>query len=148
MALLDCSCWREASNNSASTLAVGLSGFSTTSCVNAANPMNSIRTTYLPRVIPERPNLPSELVAATYFFPVNVFAAVTVTPGNAVLPLCTDPVISDVRVEAGAGATCGAACGEDGGGVSCARECSGDRIAVKMKTKMPRVMNFKSKTPR
>jgi hypothetical protein len=88
------------------------------------------------------------LVAATYFFPLNVFAAVTVTPGNAVLPLCAVPVISKVAVEAGAGTTCGAAGGEDGGCVSCAWESSGDRTAVKMKTKMPRVMNFKPKTPR
>jgi len=37
--------------------------------------------------MPDNPNFPSEFVAAAYFFPVNVLAAVTVTPGNGVLPL-------------------------------------------------------------
>jgi len=55
--------------------------------------MNSTRTTYLPRVMPDNPNLPSEFVAAAYFFPVSVLAAVTVTPGSEVLPLRTEPLI-------------------------------------------------------
>ena len=44
--------------------------------------------------MPDNPNLPSELVAAAYFFPVNVLAAVTVTPGSGVLPLRAEPLIS------------------------------------------------------
>jgi galactitol-specific phosphotransferase system IIC component len=44
--------------------------------------------------MPDNPNFPSEFVAAVYFFPVNVLAAVTVTPGNGVLPLRAEPLIS------------------------------------------------------
>src|SRR5919108_2737646 len=165
-ALLDCSCWRDASINSASTLAAGFSGFSTTSCVKAANPMNSIRTTYLPRAKPERVNLPSEFVAPTYFFPVRVFAAVTVTPGSGVLPLRAEPEISKVTgagaggvagawgAEAGAGVSC-CCTGTGGGGASCARDAFepiAKMIAPKQKMNMLRPMsfriNFKSKTPR
>ena len=123
--------------------------------------MNSIRTTYLPRARPERLNFPSELVAATYFFPVSVFAAVTVTPGSGVLPLRADPVISNVR-EAGAGGVAGtcvagagdvASCctGTGGGGASCPfdpLESNAKRIAPKQKMNMLRLKNFKSKTPR
>jgi len=56
--------------------------------------MNSTRTTYLPRDMPDNPNLPSELVAVEYFFPVKVLAAVTLTPGSGVLPLLAEPLIS------------------------------------------------------
>jgi hypothetical protein len=44
--------------------------------------------------MPEKSNLPSEFVAAAYFFPVSVFAAVIVTPGSAVFPLRAEPFIS------------------------------------------------------
>ena len=44
--------------------------------------MNSTLTTYRPRGRFLSTNDPSAAVAALYFFPVNVFAAVTVTPGN------------------------------------------------------------------
>src|SRR6267154_6332259 len=118
--LFDCSCWREARISSASTFADGFSGFSTTSCVNAANPMNSARTTYLPRVTPVKLNLPSEFVATEYFFPVKVLPAVTVTPGNGVLPLCAEPLISYVGGAGEAVADCGGGAGE-GGGASCPR---------------------------
>src|SRR2546429_9029749 len=84
-----------------------------------------MRTTYLPRAIPVRLNLPSEFDAARYFFPVNVFAAVTVTPGNGGFPLRADPAISKVTgagVDAcgvaggGAGEEAGARCGGGAGG--------------------------------
>src|SRR5690349_15022450 len=84
--------------------------------------MNSMRTTYLPRANPERVNLPSEFVAATYFFPVSVFAAVTVTPGNGALPLRAEPVISKVT-GAGAGGIAGTWGAEVGVAVSCC--CAG-----------------------
>src|SRR5260370_20824719 len=83
--------------------------------------MNSTRTTYLPRVMPDNPNLPSEFVATENFFPVNVLAAVTVTPGSGVLPLRAEPLIS----YAGASAGVGPALRLGGGGrgaSSCARE--------------------------
>src|SRR5690348_4528993 len=158
-ALLDCSCRRDASISSASTFGAGFSGFNTTSCVNAANPMNSMRTTYLPRASPERLNLPSEFVAATYFFPVRVFAAVTVTPGSGVLPLFADPVISNVTGAGGTAGTWGAeagtvgscCAGTGGGGVSCAFdafEANAKRIAAKTKINLVHLTNFKSKTPR
>jgi galactitol-specific phosphotransferase system IIC component len=44
--------------------------------------------------MPDNPNFPSEFVAAAYFFPVSVLVAVTVTPGNGVLPLRAEPLIS------------------------------------------------------
>jgi hypothetical protein len=44
--------------------------------------------------MPDNANFPSELVAAAYFFTVNVLATVTVTPGSGVLPLRAEPVIS------------------------------------------------------
>jgi hypothetical protein len=44
--------------------------------------------------MPDNPNFPSEFVAAAYFFPVKVLAAVTVTPGSGVLPLRAEPLIS------------------------------------------------------
>jgi hypothetical protein len=98
--------------------------------------MNSIRTTYLPRAIPDRLNLPSEFVIDTCFFPVNVFAAVTVTPGNGAFPLCADPVISNVAAAV-------VVCGVGAGGVaSCARELSENRSAAQLRTKMPRAMDF------
>jgi hypothetical protein len=102
--------------------------------------MNSIRTTYLPRAIPDRLNLPSEFVADTYFFPVSVFAAVTVTPGSGVFPLCAEPVISNVAA-ARAVVTCGAGAG---GAASCAREFSEHRSAAQLRIKMPRAMDFNS----
>src|SRR5258706_6605897 len=77
--------------------------------------MNSTRTTYLPRVMPDNANLPSEFVAAAYFFPVNVLAAVMLTPGNGVLPLRTEPVISYVGAAAGA-ALFSVTVGESGAG--------------------------------
>jgi hypothetical protein len=105
--------------------------------------MNSIRTTYLPRAIPDRLNLPSEFVADKYFFPVNVFAAVTVTPGSGVFPLCADPVISNVAA-AGVAVTCGVGAG---GAASCARELGENRSAAQLRIKMPRVMDFNSRAP-
>jgi hypothetical protein len=79
-------------------------------------------------------------VADTYFFPVKVFAAVTVTPGSGVFPLWTDPVITNV---AGAEAvvTCGAGAG---GAASCARGLRENRIAAQLRIKMPRAMAFNS----
>src|SRR5215472_15504127 len=157
-ALLDDSCWRDARISSASTLPAGFSGFSTTSRVNVAKPMNSIRTTYLPRAIPVRLNWPSEFVAARYFFPVKVFAAVTVTPGNEVLPLRADPVISKVTgacVGAGGVAGCGVEegavvdCGEGAGGTaSCECKARGDKITDTMKIRIWRLLTFTSRTPR
>jgi galactitol-specific phosphotransferase system IIC component len=44
--------------------------------------------------MPDNPNFPSEFVATAYFFPVSVLVAVTVTPGNGVLPLRAEPLIS------------------------------------------------------
>src|SRR5258708_20208406 len=110
--LVECSCRPEAQINSASTFADGFSGFSTTSRVKIAKPMNSTRTTYLPRVMPDNPNLPSEFVAAAYFLPVSVLAAVTDTPGSGVLPLRTEPLISYVGAAAGAASDCGVAGGQ------------------------------------
>ncbi len=72
----------------------GVSGFSTPSCLTAANPMNSMRTTYRPRGNPLNTNAPFVAETVEYFFPVRVFAAVTVTPGNNVLPFFTVPEIS------------------------------------------------------
>src|SRR5207247_11448136 len=151
-------CCREARMSSASTLAAGLSGFSTTSCVNVAKPMNSMRTTYLPRAIPVRLNLPSEFDAARYFFPVNVFAAVTVTPGNGVLPLRADPAISKVTGAgvvacgvAGGGAGDGAVAdgGEGAGGAaSCERNATGDKITIKLKRRIWHLLTVTSTTPR
>jgi hypothetical protein len=89
--------------------------------------MNSTRTTYLPRVIPDNPNLPSEFVAAEYFFPVNVFAAVTLTPGSGVLPLRAEPLISYTTVTAGVVAAGGVG---EGGAASCASELDARRIAM------------------
>ncbi len=143
--MFDCSCWREARINSASTFADGFSGFSTTSCVKAANPMNSMRTTYLPRGIPEKSNLPSEFVAAAYFFPVSVFAAVTVTPGSGVLALRAEPLISYAGAAAGAVVDVG---GGAGGGASCARNHGAKRITTALHTRMPRAMDFKCWSPR
>jgi hypothetical protein len=102
--------------------------------------MNSIRTTYLPRAIPLRLNLPSEFVADTYFLPVKVFATVTVTPGSGVFPLWTNPVISNVAA-AGAVVACGAGARGD---VSCARELNENRIVAQLKTKMRRAVDFNS----
>ena len=101
--------------------------------------------------MPERPNWPCEFVAATYFFPVKVFEALTVTPGSGVLPLRADPVISNVAGAGGVGIPAGAAgggavaggdTGGAGGGVSCAREWQGNKIAVKPKMNIPRRMDF------
>jgi hypothetical protein len=39
--------------------------------------------------------VPLAEVATENFFPVSVFAAVTVTPGSGVFPACTTPVISN-----------------------------------------------------
>jgi hypothetical protein len=102
--------------------------------------MNSIRTTYLPRTIPDRLNLPSELVADTYFFPVSVFAAVTVTPGSGVFPLCADPEISKV-IAAGAVVACGA---RAGGAASWANELNEHRITVQQRIRMVRAVDFNS----
>ena len=118
--------------------------------------MNSIRTTYLPRAKPKRLNFPSEFVAATYFFSVSVFVAVTVTPGSGVLLLRAEPEISNVT-GAGAAAACGAdggaavavcGTGAEAGGASCAVEARGHKISAKLKTKMARQMSRNSKTPR
>ena len=109
--------------------------------------MNSARTTYLPRVMPDNTNLPSEFVAAEYFFPVNVFAAVTVTPGSGVFPLFAEPLISyagapaEVLVDCGVGAV-------SGGTGSCARTLDARRITVKCSMKTPRPIDFKSWSPR
>src|SRR2546429_4078263 len=130
--LFDCSCWREARISSASTFADGFSGFSTTSCVKAANPMNSTRTTYLPRGMPDNPNLPSEFVAAAYFFPVKVLAAVTVTPGSEVLPLRAEPLISYPEAAAGVVAACA---GEDGA-APCASKPGAKSVAKECRMKM------------
>src|SRR6266850_1157477 len=144
--LFDRPCWREARISSAPTFADGFSGFSTTSWVKAANPMNSTRTTYLPRVMPDNPNLPSEFVAAAYFFPVSVLAAVTVTPGSEVLPLRVEPVISYVGAAAGVVADCVVRAGEDGV-ASCASNLDAKRITAKWRMRMPRAIDFKSWSP-
>jgi hypothetical protein len=102
--------------------------------------MNSIRTTYLPRVIPARLNLPSEFVADTYFFPVNVFAPVTVTPGSGVFPLWADPEISNVTA-AGAVAACGAGVA---GVAFCARAVGEKRIVTQQTIKTLRAVDFNS----
>jgi hypothetical protein len=117
--------------------------------------MNSMRTTYLPRAIPDRANLPSEFVAATYFFPVSVLAAVTVTPGSGVFPLFADPVISNVVATGavaaavwGAGAAGAVSCDGGGeGGASCARKAGGDKSATHPKTKTLLLMDFNSASP-
>jgi len=64
-----------------------------------------------------------------YFFPVNVLAAVMLTPGNGVLPLRTEPVISYVGAAAGA-AVCSVTVGEGGAG-SWAPALAAQRIATK-----------------
>ncbi len=81
------STWRDARINSRSAFPDGFSGFSTTSRVCIANPMNSARNTYRPRGSPAKIKVPSEIVATVYFFPVKVLEAVSVTPGNGVFPL-------------------------------------------------------------
>src|ERR1700741_1802386 len=108
--------------------------------------MNSTRTTYLPRVMPDNVNLPSEFVAVAYFFPVNVFAAVTVTPGRAVFQLRAEPVISYVGAGAGNAAACSVACGE-GDAASCARALAASSIAAKVSMRVQRAMAFKSWSP-
>jgi hypothetical protein len=55
--------------------------------------MNSIFTTYRPRGRFLNMNDPSTPLATVYFFPVSVFAAVTVTPGSVVFPFFTVPLI-------------------------------------------------------
>jgi len=74
--------------------------------------------------------LPSEFVAAAYFFPVNVFAAVTVTPGNGVLPLRAEPLISYAGAAVVVVAGCGVCVGEGVAG-SCARALAAKRTATK-----------------
>src|SRR3989442_11295881 len=91
--------------------------------------MNSARTTYLPRVMPDNTNLPSEFVAAEYFFPVNVFAAVKVTPGSGVFPLFAEPLISYDGAPAEVLVDCGL--GDVSGGIgSCARTLAARRITA------------------
>src|SRR5437660_3981337 len=106
--------------------------------------MNSTRTTYLPRVMPDNANLPSEFVATEYFFPVRVFAAVTVTPGRGVFPLFAEPLISYAGATAGVAAESGAAVwAVSGGAGSCARTLDTKRSASKWTMKMPRAIDFK-----
>jgi hypothetical protein len=66
--------------------------------------------------MPDNPNLPSEFVAAAYFSPVNVLAAVTVTPGSGVLPLRAEPLISYAGAAAGVASDCTGGDGAGGGG--------------------------------
>lgn len=80
--------------------------------------------------MPDSANLPSEFVAAAYFFPANVLAAVTVTPGSGVLPLRVEPLISYDGAASGVAAVCTGATGEDGAG-SCAPALAANRIAAK-----------------
>src|SRR5258708_23024138 len=103
--------------------------------------MNSTRTTYLPRVMPDNPNLPSEFVAAAYVFPVSVLAAVTVTPGSEVLPLRTEPLISYVGAAAGGASDCGVAGGE-GGAVSCAPKLAPKKMAKNWRRNTPPTTDF------
>ena len=140
----DCSCCREAKISSASTFADGFSGLNTTSCVNVANPMNSTRTTYLPRVMPDNANFPSEFVATEYFFPVRVFTAVTLTPGSGVFPLRAEPLISYVGATAGVVRDAGAGAGGVG---SWAWTLDPRTITTKCSMKMPRAIDFKSQSP-
>jgi hypothetical protein len=94
--------------------------------------------------MPDNPNFPSEFVAVAYFFPVNVLAAVTVTPGSGVFPLRVEPLISYAGAAAGVVVDC--AVGE-AGAVSCARKLDTKRIATKWSMKMPRAVDFKSWSP-
>ncbi len=89
--------------------------------------MKSPRTTYLPRVMPDSANFPSEFVAVEYFFPVNVLAAVTLTPGRGVLPLRAEPLISYTGAAAGVVAAGGVG---EGGVVSCASKPDARRSAM------------------
>ena len=91
--------------------------------------------------MPDNANLPSEFVAAEYFFPVSVFAAVTVTPGRGVLPLRVEPLISYAGTTVGVVAD---ACAFPGGAGSCARTLDAKRTATKWSMKMPRAFDFKS----
>ena len=96
--------------------------------------------------MPDNPNFPSELVAAVYFFPVNVLAAVTLTPGSAVLPLRAEPLIS--YAGSAAGVVVGRdVCAGEGGAASCAHKIDAKRIAKKCNRKMLRAIDFKSGSP-
>jgi hypothetical protein len=55
--------------------------------------MNSTRKTYRPRGNPLSEKVPLGKLAVLNFFPVSVFVAVTVTPGNEVFPQRTFPLI-------------------------------------------------------
>jgi hypothetical protein len=96
--------------------------------------------------MPDNPNFPSEFVAAVYFFPVNVLAAVTVTPGNGVLPLRAEPLISETGAATGLVADCAVGAGE-GGAAYCARNPGAKKIAKECSMKMTRAIDFKSWAP-
>jgi hypothetical protein len=96
--------------------------------------------------MPDNPNLPSEFVAAEYFFPVNVLAAVTLTPGSGVLPLRAEPLISYAGVALGGAAGCGVCAGE-GGAASCASKLRVRENTMKQNRKKLRAIDFKSGSP-
>jgi hypothetical protein len=88
--------------------------------------------------------LPSEFVAAAYFFPVSVLAAVTVTPGSGVLPLLVEPLISYAGAPTGVVADGGVG---EGGVASCAHKFGARRIAENWSMNMPRAIDFNSESP-
>jgi hypothetical protein len=63
------------------------------SLVSGANAANSALTTYRPFRGIAIANEPFTSVVVAYFFPVNVFVAVTLTPGSGIAPAFTVPVI-------------------------------------------------------
>src|SRR5437764_13145315 len=110
--------------------------------------MNSTRTTYLPRVMPDNANLPSEFVATEYFFPVRVFAAVTVTPGRGVFPLFAEPLISYAGATAGVAAESAAAVwAVSGGAGGCTRRHDPERRPSTWAMKQPRAVHLRLRLP-
>jgi hypothetical protein len=96
--------------------------------------------------MPSNPNFPSEFVVVEYFFPVNVLAAVTLTPGNGVLPLRAEPLISYAGGVAGAVAD-GTVCAGGGGAASCASKLHARKVAIRKDTEILRAMNIKFRSP-